>query len=354
VLASASRIRSVPTSPGNITRFARAAAQSMRFQLLILLYGTGTCGRRQAHDWGLPADRRILESRAGQYADMPTLDMMTVLGVIWSARAVAGAAKRALPTVLKWLCEEHSCKLSDELAETAAAARSIAVLRWLKQQGCVPFSSNTSNSAAAVPNNLPVLQYLLEAGCPLHEDVCISAAEANDFEQLRWLHAHGAQLSTSVALSIAHSYASSGAVHVFEWVQQQQQQQGSVAFDCHTMYIAADHNQLSLCKWLHAAGCPWDESCCMAAVDSQHTEMIRWLRSAGCPWDVEHICYFAVRTSTAHSQSVLMLQCLQELGALSTAADLTRALNHTGAGSNVLAANWLRGQGSAVAARAAQ
>jgi hypothetical protein len=266
---------------------------------------------------------------------------MTALGVTWSARAVAGAAQRALPTVLKWLCEEHICALSDDLTETAAAARSIAVLRWLKQQGCA-FSSITSNNAAGVPNNLPVLQYLLEAGCPLHEEVCISAAEADDFEQLQWLHAHGAQLSTSVALSVAHTFASSGAVHIFEWLQAQ----SGEAFDCYTMHIAADHNQLSLCKWLHAAGCPWDESCCMAAVDSQYTEMIRWLRTNGCPWDVEHICYFAVRTSTAHTQSVIMLQCLQELGALRTAADLTRALNHAGAAGNVLAGKWLRQQGA--------
>jgi hypothetical protein len=85
----------------------------------------------------------------------------------------------------------------------------------------------------------------------------------------------------------------------------------------------------------------------MAAVDSQHTEVIRWLRTNGCPWDVEHICYFAVRTSTAHSESVRMLQCLQELGGRSTAAaDLARALNHAGAAGNVLAGKWLRQQGA--------
>ena len=266
---------------------------------------------------------------------MPTLVMLTSLGVTWSERALRGAATRALPTVLKWLCEEHNCELFDSLAHAAAAARSIDVLRWLKQQGCA-FDRHASDSAAFVPKNLVVLQYLLEAGCPLHEDVCTSAAQADDFEQLQWLHAHGALLSTGVA----QIYARRGAVHVLQWLQQQ-----GVAFDCCTLYTAAEHNQLSACKWLRAAGCPWDESCCMIAVVSQHTQLVRWLRTSGCPWDTELICYFAVRTR-AHSASVLMLQCLQELEALSTAADLTRALNHAGALGNVPAAVWLREQGA--------
>ena len=38
-------------------------------------------------------------------------------------------------------------------------------------------------------------------------------------------------------------------------------------------------------KWLHARGCPWDETTCSAAAEAGHLEVLQWACKNGCPWD---------------------------------------------------------------------
>jgi hypothetical protein len=76
----------------------------------------------------------------------------------------------------------------------------------------------TTHRAAAQPNNLLVLQYLHEEGCPWHDEICAAAAASGDLEQLQWVHAHGGILSAETAVYAASSGA---ALHILEWLQQQ-------------------------------------------------------------------------------------------------------------------------------------
>jgi hypothetical protein len=132
---------------------------------------------------------------------------------------------------LSWLHLHKSCPLPtlseadlevffwplQDITATAAASGSTEVLRWLKQHGCV-FSQVTSHRAAAQPDNLKVLQYLVEEDCPLGDAVCAAAVRSGDLEQLKWVHAHGGILDTDTAVSAASNGA---AVPTFEWLQQQ-------------------------------------------------------------------------------------------------------------------------------------
>jgi hypothetical protein len=147
---------------------------------------------------------------------MVTLAAAQELGLSFSQHLMRGAASsRSLPK-LQWLHAEQNCPLPDDITAVAAEVGDVEMLRWLKSRGCL-FTKQTSSSAAGIPDNLHVLQFLYEQGCPWHDYICAAAARSGALGQLKWLHAHGATLDGMVA-GIA---AEGGAVHVFEWMQQQ-------------------------------------------------------------------------------------------------------------------------------------
>jgi hypothetical protein len=58
------------------------------------------------------------------------------------------------------------------------------MLRWLQQSGRM-FDEHTSYAAARAATNLPVLQLLVDSGCPFNKYVCNAAvAAARDLAQL--------------------------------------------------------------------------------------------------------------------------------------------------------------------------
>lgn len=48
---------------------------------------------------------------------------------------------------------------------------------------------------------------------------------------------------------------------------------------------AAVAGQIYVLQWLHANGCPWDETTCAGAALGGHLEVLQWARANGCPWD---------------------------------------------------------------------
>eukprot|EP00953_Heterococcus_sp_UTEX-ZZ885_P002547 1886-Heterococcus_DN1.PRE.2 len=56
-----------------------------------------------------------------------------------------------------------------------------------------------------------------------------------------------------------------------------------------TMHRCALCNKLAVMQFLHAQGCPWDESVCTAAAERGCFEMLRWAREHGCEWEHQHI-----------------------------------------------------------------
>jgi hypothetical protein len=184
-----------------------------------------------AHDSGfLLNGDHYLQRCAGEYANISTLEAAHKLGLPFSPELMRGAASGRCLAKLQWLHTEQRCPLPNDITEAAARAGDVTMLRWLKESGC-EFSEETSAAAARTDNNLPVLKYLHEQGCPWHDRVCESVAWGDDLEQLKWLHAHGAVLDNRAVECAAQK----GAVHVFEWLQQQQ----GIEFTEHTMAYAA-------------------------------------------------------------------------------------------------------------------
>jgi hypothetical protein len=142
---------------------------------------------RLAGLWGLRFDKpdfHKLQRCAGRVGDISTLQAAHERGLPYSQEVLQGVAESGCLEKLKWLLIEQRCQMSDYIAGWAADGGSVEVLRWLTQRGFV-FTEQTSYSAAGRANNLPVLQYLLEEGCPWHPNVCDTAAEAGDVQQLQ-------------------------------------------------------------------------------------------------------------------------------------------------------------------------
>jgi hypothetical protein len=177
-----------------------------------------------------------------------------------------------------------------------------------------------------------------EQHCELSEGLLAAAAEAGSVDIMQWL------VEKHVALNphtTAVAAAKSGAVQVFEWLQQR-----GVSLTIFAMQTAASNGHLPLIQWLRSsAECPSDSAVAARAAESGHVETVRFLHENGCPWNNELVCEYAVRAAN----SVPVLQCLLELGSLSDAAVLQRALLYACAHNNLAAAQWLREHGALVA-----
>jgi hypothetical protein len=289
--------------------------------------------------WGLrfgsrTKDGQRLQEHAGQYADVETLHTLFQLKLPKKEHVVIGAFRsRDLPKVT-WLCGEMACKLPEDCTGVAAEAGSVELLKWLQQQG-YEFDEDTTNGAASRPDNILVLQFLLDEGCPWHPDICHRTVSAGDLEQLQWLSQHGAALHPG----LVHTAAAHGALHILEWMLQQP----GAELDVEVMMRAAACRHLELCKWLHAAGCPCDEHACAAAADNSQLSTLRFLHENVCP---AGLGTWRNALSEASFGSADVLQYLMEHAVLTAAADLTEALEVAGEVGVLVGAQHLRQQGA--------
>jgi hypothetical protein len=65
---------------------------------------------------------------------------------------------------------------------------------------------------------------------------------------------------------------------------------------------------VSLLKWAHEHGCPWNKYTCMFAAEKGHLYVLKYLHDNGCPWDTL-TCMFA-----AEKGHLEVLQYLRDNG----------------------------------------
>ena len=103
---------------------------------------------------------------------------------------------------------------------------------------------------AALYGRLELLQEFRRNGpeC-INERACVGAAEGGRMSVLKWLHKFG-----------------------FPW-------------DVQACAGAAANGHLNILKWLHKHGCPWDAQTCTAAAKNGHVNILYWAIAHGCPCD---------------------------------------------------------------------
>jgi hypothetical protein len=277
----------------------------------------------------------LLQISAGMYADIGTLKAANDLGLVLTPAVMFGAANSRCLSKLQLLHTEQHCPFPDDITVIAARAGDVEMLRWLQETGC-ELNEETSAGAAETANNLHVLKYLHDQGCPWHPALCAIAGATGDLEQLKWLHAHGAAVNSTTA----DEAACGGAVHVLEWLQQQQ----GVEFSEQTLMRAAEGGHLQLCQWLRAQQCPWNTHAAGVAAWWNYSTLLRWLLDSGCPYDTYTLCMSAVIGPCDDVFSTL--QCLYERDIVTDTAVLTDMLAMVGSQDNLAVAKWLKVHGA--------
>ena len=72
----------------------------------------------------------------------------------------------------------------EEIFRVPTFVRSVALLRWARENGC-PWDERTC-AAAAAGGKLEVLKWARENGCPWDESTCAAAAAGGHLEVLQW------------------------------------------------------------------------------------------------------------------------------------------------------------------------
>ena len=96
-------------------------------------------------------------------------------GLPWSAAVLKGVAASGCVSTMQWLLTRHFVTLPADIADSAAEAGSIDMLKLLKQHKAV-FTAETSLRAVK-PGQLGVIRYLHSQGCPTHWETAIAAAD---------------------------------------------------------------------------------------------------------------------------------------------------------------------------------
>jgi hypothetical protein len=136
---------------------------------------------------------------------------------------------------------------------------------------------------AAEGNELAVVQFLHAQCCPWHWRVAEAAAKRHNFAMLRWIREHGCVWNERNILMEA---AGSGNIGMIAWVKQQP----GVVCDLDVMTAAARKGRTAMCEHLKTQQCPWDTYACDAAAYAGHLSTLRWLHEHGCPWEVHSVC----------------------------------------------------------------
>jgi hypothetical protein len=244
------------------------------------------------------------------------------------------SAAFASPAILKLAHEQGlDCK-SDSLAYHRAAAKhaDVATLAAAHKLG-LQYTIMTMSGAARC-NKLAEVQYLHSQGCPWPARLLEVVASSGYCELLRWCYEHGCPLDVNMA---PYFTAQSGNIELMAWVLQQ----AGTHLRAEVMCAAASMGRAAMCQYLRAQQCPWNASSTSAAALGGHIDLLSWLVDNGCPWEARQLCITAARGG-----SVKVLEFLQQLGILNSAAVLTDMLNVAALNHKLAAAQWLRAQGA--------
>jgi hypothetical protein len=312
--------------------------------------------------------QRWLLMRAGQSADISTLQLAHSLGMPWLKEVAIGVAQSKCLAKLQWLYPQlHATSDNDtgsydfddsseddsdtenarpakirgwrsaDLLSSAAAHGAVDIVQWLLELGV---AVGDSVYDAARTGQLNVLQFLYKKGCKSEDILCHWAARRADLVMLQRLHAHAC--SWGDLDEFTGAAASSGSTEVLAWLQQH----GAVSFSGAVMCaaagsVAADDETIALCAWLRAQGCPWDESATAAAAGDDKFDTLKWLCEHGCPCDMSSF-KGSTAVEAACSGSAEMLQYCVEQGAVWSVEQLTALLQAAGCTDNIATAKWLR------------
>jgi hypothetical protein len=219
----------------------------------------------------------------------------------WDAQCCDVAARTGQLDLIKWMVinEPFSSTMNtrryDGMMYSAAVFGSIDVLHWLRYEHHVQYNASLIQRAAA-NNQLAVIQYLRAEGCPWDTSACTAAAgygsmyntnaQSDRCETLQWLHENGCPWNIA---DVHEKAAQNGNISVLAYVIKQ----GfvpDIAELTQTLNIAGVCNNLAAAKWLRQQGAEWPSA---LKNQIQHNllrpwwgDTLDWARTEGCTAEV--------------------------------------------------------------------
>ena len=178
----------------------------------------GPLRTRVDSDVAMPVSVALAKWALAEGCPREGLSMFNAHASLTAAHAAALFGHREL--VLR-LIQEQGFAVDDALMQWAARGGNLALVKWLRGEGCG--LSSMTGLYAAQGGHLQLCQWLQAHGCQFHQHTCTIAAKHGRLEVLRWALANGCDLDGE---------------------------------NC--AYHAASGGHLEMLQWLRATGCPWD------------------------------------------------------------------------------------------------
>jgi hypothetical protein len=175
-------------------------------------------------------------------------------------------------------------------------------------------------------------------GMPLSNNLVLGAYSANLAAAI-WLRTQHQCVSPAEITSDVNA-ATYGNVELLQWHKQQ-----GVVFSEMTMVSAAVQNQLHVCQYLHAEGCPSGHAASVS-ISRGFWRIARWMISAGFTWAPFHACLEAARTADVDTMNFLVAVSPEAETICKVKFISCRMLNAAGAHGNLAVAKWLRSRGA--------
>jgi hypothetical protein len=159
---------------------------------------------------------------------------------------------------------------------SVAYTNKLELLKWAREEKECKWDDRTI-CAAVNQRNLEMVKYCVANECPIDQYACTSAARNGHLECLKYLHEEGKVPWTS---GTAEWAAAKGHLHILEYLVECKYDQYSVlACEC-----AAQYGHLDCLKYLReTAKAPWDDWSVRYAHEKNHTECLQYLLDNDCP-----------------------------------------------------------------------
>ena len=135
-----------------------------------------------------------------------------------------------------------------------------------------------------------ILEWAINKGCPLADDICECVAEYKQYDMLKHLIInHKCKLSASVLANVIRYDHTN--IEMIEWLIYNGCPLGTVVFE-----QAAYEGDIQLMILLKENGCEFDENTCKFALYNEQFEALQWLIDNECPCEDEILAILEERS----------------------------------------------------------
>lgn len=171
-------------------------------------------------DRGLPICSPSVCAAAAGKGHLGALKWLRANNCPWSSTATEAAASNGHFELLKW-AHANGAEWNGSVSAAAARRGDFEMLKWLQAIGC-PCNQATCEGAAACSDTktgLAMLKWLRDQGCLLDAEVIFnSAAHQGDMEILKWLFANGAVWNKSTCSWSSNLVDLCARLETFQWM----------------------------------------------------------------------------------------------------------------------------------------